>query len=174
MEQILGKNCNQIFSGAPYRVQKDQGHLVTSVFWPQGHRTRYKIIRGTLDPDHPSKFGQWPWDTEHWVNSDDFVFVLFLFHICVYLFGRYFLAPLSYWWAAYCWTLNFDGVCHVFFCTLYVYTCVFFVTYFPPIGRPPIVAPSSALLSLGESYRYQYAMALLFEESKLTFSKDVY
>ena len=27
MEQILGKNCNQIFSGAPYRVQKDQGHL---------------------------------------------------------------------------------------------------------------------------------------------------
>ena len=22
---ILGKNCNQIFSGAPYRVQKDQG-----------------------------------------------------------------------------------------------------------------------------------------------------
>ena len=57
--KILGKNCNQIFSGAPYRVQKDQGHLVTSVFWPQGHRTRYKIIRGTLDPDHPSKFGQW-------------------------------------------------------------------------------------------------------------------
>ena len=68
MEQILGKNCNQIFSGAPYRVQKDQGHLVTSVFWPQGHRTRYKIIRGTLDPDHPSKFGQWLWDTEHWVR----------------------------------------------------------------------------------------------------------
>ena len=66
--KILGKHCNQILSGAPYLVQKDQGHLVTSVFWPQGHRTRYKIIRGTLDPDHPPKFGQWPWDTEHWVT----------------------------------------------------------------------------------------------------------
>ena len=36
MEQILGKNCNQIFSGAPYRVQKDQGHLITSVFGIRG------------------------------------------------------------------------------------------------------------------------------------------
>ena len=67
MEQIWGRNCNQIFSGAPYLVQKDQGHLVTSVFLPQGHRTRYKIIRGILDPDHPPKFWQWPWDTGHWV-----------------------------------------------------------------------------------------------------------
>ena len=32
MEQIWGINCNQIFSGAPYLVQKDQGHLVTSGF----------------------------------------------------------------------------------------------------------------------------------------------
>ena len=68
MEQIWGRNCNQIFSGAPYLVQKDQGHLVTSVFLPQGHRTRYKIIRGILDPDHPPKFRQWPWDTGHWVH----------------------------------------------------------------------------------------------------------
>ena len=59
MEQVWGRNCNQIFSGAPYLVQKDQGHLVTSVFLPQGHRTRYKIIRGILDPDHPSKLDQW-------------------------------------------------------------------------------------------------------------------
>ena len=36
MEQILGKNCNQIFSGAPYRVQKDQGHLIASVFGIRG------------------------------------------------------------------------------------------------------------------------------------------
>ena len=36
MEQILGKNCNQIFSGAPYRVQKDHGHLITSVFGIRG------------------------------------------------------------------------------------------------------------------------------------------
>ena len=36
MEQILGKNCNQIFSGAPYRVKKDQGHLITSVFGIRG------------------------------------------------------------------------------------------------------------------------------------------
>ena len=50
----------QTFSGAPYLVQKDQGHLTTSVFLPQGHRTRYKIIRGILDPDHPPKFGPWP------------------------------------------------------------------------------------------------------------------
>ena len=69
MEQIWGRNCNQIYSGAPYLVQKDQGHLVTSVFLPQGHRTRYKIIRGILDPDHPPKFWQWPWDTGHWVRS---------------------------------------------------------------------------------------------------------
>ena len=59
MEQVWGRNCNQIFSGASYLVQKDQGHLVTSVFLPQGHRTRYKIIRGILDPDHPSKLDQW-------------------------------------------------------------------------------------------------------------------
>ena len=68
MEHIWGKNFNQIFSGALYLVQKDQGHLTTSVFLPQGHRTRYKIIRGILDPDHPPKIGPWPWDTEHWVN----------------------------------------------------------------------------------------------------------
>ena len=36
MEQILGKNCNQIFSGALYRVKKDQGHLITSVFGIRG------------------------------------------------------------------------------------------------------------------------------------------
>ena len=70
MEQIWGKNCNKLFSGAPYLVQNDQGHLVTSSFLPQGHRTRYKIIRGILDPDHPPKFRQWPWDTGHWVWED--------------------------------------------------------------------------------------------------------
>ena len=42
MEQILGKNCNQIFSGAPYRVQKDQGHLITSVFGIRGTVTGTK------------------------------------------------------------------------------------------------------------------------------------
>ena len=48
MEQILGKNCNQIFSGAPYRVQKDQGHLITSVFG----------IRGTVPgTNHQGHFG---------------------------------------------------------------------------------------------------------------------
>ena len=36
MEQILAKNCNQTFSGAPYPVQKDQGYLTTSVFCLRG------------------------------------------------------------------------------------------------------------------------------------------
>ena len=43
MEQISGKHCNQIFSGALYLVQKDQWHLVTSVVWLGCHPVKTNL-----------------------------------------------------------------------------------------------------------------------------------
>ena len=92
MEQIWGKNCNKLFSVAPYLVQNDQGHLVTSSFLPQGHRTRYKIIRGILDPDHPPKFRQWPWDTGHWCEKTP----LFMGPCVFFVFGKHAVNGLDF------------------------------------------------------------------------------